>query len=216
MAYSDTKQRLQITFGKSGALKYTSNLDIAKVWERVLRRAELPILYSKGFNTRPRIQLATALPLGFSSECEILDVSLREPVELDGLAERLLAVSPAGLSISQINDVPLQSPPLQTLVRSSKYRLRFEDGIDLALLQSRVEAILNADKLIRTDQNRGKKSVSDLRPLIIDLHIDDNGDLIAHLMTGSQGNFRPDELLQEMGLADHYVSIHRFWLHLDK
>ncbi len=62
-----TKQRLHITFGKFDALKYTSNLDIAKIWERVLRRANLPILYTQGFNTRPRLQPATALPLGITS-----------------------------------------------------------------------------------------------------------------------------------------------------
>ena len=56
---------------------YTSNLDVAKIWERVLRRADLPILYTQGFNTRPRIQLAMALPLGITSECELLDVALR-------------------------------------------------------------------------------------------------------------------------------------------
>jgi uncharacterized protein (DUF2344 family) len=57
-------QRLQITFGKFGALKYTGNLDVSKVWERVLRRAKLPLLYTQGFNTRPRIQLASMLPMG--------------------------------------------------------------------------------------------------------------------------------------------------------
>ena len=64
------KQRLYIRFGKFDALIYTSNLDVAKTWERVLRRANLPILYSQGFNTRPRIILASALPLGISSECK--------------------------------------------------------------------------------------------------------------------------------------------------
>src|SRR5215813_4393454 len=88
------KQRLHITFGKFDALIYTSNLDVAKLWERVLRRANLPILYSEGFNPRPRLALASALPLGISSECEILDVSFKEIISLDGLAERIAATSP--------------------------------------------------------------------------------------------------------------------------
>ena len=99
MSENPTKQRLRIVFGKFGALKYTSNLDVAKIWERVLRRADLPLLYSQGFNTRPRLQLATALPLGITSECELLDVSLREEISLEGIREALLAVSPEGLRI---------------------------------------------------------------------------------------------------------------------
>ena len=60
---------------------------------------------------------------------------------------------------------------------------------------------------------RKKRSVLDLRPLIIDLYIDDNNDLIAHLSVGDRGNMRPDELLAHMELADEYVSVHRFRLH---
>ena len=101
---SPVAQRLRITFGKSGSLKYTSNFDVAKIWERVLRRADLPILYTKGFNTRPRIQLAMPLPLGISSECEILDISLRECIQFEEseLRQELLAVAPPGLSIESI------------------------------------------------------------------------------------------------------------------
>ena len=95
---SPVAQRLRVTFGKTGPLKYTSNLDTAKIWERVLRRADLPILYTKGFNMRPRISLAMPLPLGISSECEILEISLRERIECREaeLKARLLSVSPHG------------------------------------------------------------------------------------------------------------------------
>src|SRR5215831_6139020 len=117
------KQRLYITFGKFDSLIYTSNLDVAKLWERVLRRANLPILYSEGFNPRPRLALASALPLGISSECEILDVSLREAISLEGLAERILASSPSGLRIFEIREVPVRSSALQTLVRRAEYRI---------------------------------------------------------------------------------------------
>src|SRR5688572_22990392 len=123
------KQRLHIVFGKFDALIYTGNLDMAKLWERVLRRAQLPILYSEGFNPRPRIALASALPLGISSECEILDVSLRESIPLDGLADQLTATSPDGLRIYEICEVPVRSPSLQTRVRSAEYRIRLDDSI---------------------------------------------------------------------------------------
>ena len=110
---SPVVQRLRITFGKAGPLRYTSNLDVAKIWERVLRRADLPILYTQGFNTRPRIRLAMPLPLGISSECEILDISLRQRIDLDeaALMDQLLAVSPPGLTITSIVEVDPARPP---------------------------------------------------------------------------------------------------------
>jgi len=208
------KQRLHITFGKFDALVYTSNLDVAKLWERVLRRAGLPILYSEGFNPRPRIALASALPLGISSECEILDVSLREAIPLTGLQERLTAASPAGLRVYSILEVPARSPALQTLVRSSEYRIYLDDGVDRGMVQERTVALLNASTVEQQRERKGKIVSVNVRPLIYALHLEDN-DLIAHLAVGEQGNMRPDELMEAMGLQDAYLSIHRFHLHLE-
>lgn len=207
------KQRLQITFGKFDALRYTGNLDVAKLWERVLRRANVPILYSQGFNPRPRIQLATALPLGMTSACEILDVSLRELIPLDNLAERLEATSPAGLKIYAIQDVPVRSPTLQALVRSAEYRIHFEDGMDRAILDEKIKAIMGADEVALIKEKKGSETTVNIRPMIYELTVNPDGELLVHLATGDQGNLRPDDLLVAMGLQDEFASIHRYALH---
>lgn len=209
------KQRLYIQFGKHDALIYTSNLDVAKTWERVLRRADLPILYSQGFNTRPRIALASALPLGISSECEILDVSMREPISIEGLAERIQATSPSGLRIYKIYEVPPRSASLTPRVRSSEYRIHFEDAVDTVDLQARVDKLMGSDTLNKQKEVKGKKVDVNVRSLVYDLRIDANGDLLAHLAVGDRGNVRPQEILTEMGLGDAVVSMHRYQLHID-
>ncbi|MGF1504453.1 MAG: TIGR03936 family radical SAM-associated protein [Anaerolineae bacterium] len=68
------RARYRIRFGKQDDLRYTGNLDIARIWERTLRRAGAPGVYSNGYNPRPKLQIAAALPLGYSSVCEIVDV----------------------------------------------------------------------------------------------------------------------------------------------
>jgi radical SAM-linked protein len=215
------KHRLNITFGKFGALKYTGSVDISKVWERVLRRADLPILYTQGFNTRPRIQLAATLPIGISSECEIIDVSLREQLStLDGLLDTIAAVSPQGLTLHGVESVDVNGPALQTLVRSAQYRIHAEDEIEPDRLGEIVQQTLDAERILKVTERKRKgkkarKSSVDMRPMIHDLHIDDRGDLIAHLATGERGNLQPFDLLEQMGLKDVYFSIHRFALHFD-
>lgn len=212
---SPVKQRLRITFGKLGTLKYTSNLDIAKIWERALRRADLPILYTQGFNTRPRIQLAMPLPLGITSECEILDAALRERIDFQEaeLIERLLQVAPRGLTIHAIAEVEVRAATMQSLVLSAEYRIRFEDGIDAAMLRARIDDLLNRESIIVEKVRKRRRSVMDLRPLILELYIDEANDLIAHLSVGDRGNMRPDQLIEQMGLADEYFSAHRRKLH---
>ncbi len=209
------QQRLRITFGKSGALKYTSNLDVAKIWERVLRRADLPILYTQGFNTRPRIQLAMALPLGITSECELLDVALREEIEFDEtkLIEQLLAVSPQGLTISKIEQVDPHASAMQNLIESAEYQVHFVDVVDADELQAKVNEILATDRIIMTQQGKRRKTVYDMRPLIFDLKVDEDNDLLMHLAVGERGNLRPNILLEYMKLQNYHHTIHRFALH---
>lgn len=215
MEQTPTKQRIHITFGKFDALKYTSNLDIAKIWERVLRRAKLPILYTKGFNTRPRIQLATALPLGITSECEIIDVALREIIPLEGIIERILAVSPTGLKIYTIQNASVESSALQTLVRSAEYRVKFVDEFDSDTLQQKINALLAQDRIIKVHIRKRRKHITDLRPMIHELKLDENQHLIAHLATGGQGNVRLEDIIEELGMQDIHYNAHRYHLHVE-
>lgn len=209
------RQRLHIHFGKFDALIYTGNLDMAKLWERVLRRAQLPILYSEGFNPRPRIALASALPLGISSECEIIDVSLREIISLEGLAEKLSETSPSGLRIYEIHEVPVRSPTLQTRVRSAEYRIRLDETVNRVQVSEQLQEIIHATALLQPRDRKGKVIQVDVRPLIYDVRVDEQGDVIAHLAVGDQGNLRPDEILTMLGLEEQYLGIHRYKLDID-
>lgn len=210
-----TQQRLAIRFGKSGPLKYTSSLDLAKIWERVLRRADIPIQYSQGFNTRPRMALASALPLGVTSECELLDVSLRAPAAPDTLVDRLAAVSPEGLRIYDIYEMPLSAPALQPLVRSAEYQVRFSSGAVPDALRARVAALLSTEALVQLSEHKGRVRSADLRPLIYELAVDEHNTLLAHIAAGEQGNLRVRDLLLELGVHDQPHSVHRLRLHLE-
>ena len=73
--------RYRITFSKTGTLRYIGHLDLHKIWERTLRRAGLPLAYSQGFHPSPKIQLASALPLGFLGRAEVVDIWLNDSGE---------------------------------------------------------------------------------------------------------------------------------------
>ncbi len=218
---TEAAQRLRITFGKRGALQYTGNLDIAKIWERALRRAGLPVLYSRGFTSRPRLQFATATPLGITSECELLDVWLREAVSPEEVPPRLRAVSPADLEIHGARAVPVRSPSLPTLVCAAEYRVHFPDGLPAGALAERVVALLTAEVLPLRQEKKKKRgtvqiSERDARPLLLELSADGDDTLRAHLATGERGNLRLRDLLQLLGLSDEFHQSHRLALILDE
>ena len=215
---SKAAQRLRITFAKRGALQYTGNLDTAKIWERLLRRAEVPVLYSQGFTPRPRLQFATATPLGITSDCELLDVWLREEIDTQALPARLLPVSPSDLEIISAAVVPVASPSLPTLVRASEYRIRFPDGLPPGELLKRVAQIDSAETLILRQERKKRGSTQiterDVRPLLLAIAAEGDAALRARLATGEQGNLRPRDLLQLLGLGEEFQQTHRISLEL--
>lgn len=195
--------RVRITFGKLDALRFIGHLDLAKTWERVLRRARVPLVYSQGFNPQPKMQLAAALPLGISSECELLDIWLLERVDLAALPARLEAVSPAGLKVVHVEEVPPKGPALQTLLMRAEYRIMVDEVAPDAL-QDRVRTFLAREQVMV--EKRGKQV--DLRPLVHSLEAS-GAELLAGLVIGSQGNARPDDLLDALGLSFELARCHR-------
>ncbi len=91
---------VRITFSKQGRARYISHLDLNRTMIRALRRAELPIWYTEGFNKHPYVTFAAPLSLGFEGERETMDVRLNEEYDMGELVRRLDAVMPEGLHIT--------------------------------------------------------------------------------------------------------------------
>src|SRR4030042_5774010 len=131
--------RIRINFSKLEAMRYTGHLDLFRSWERTFRRSGLPLAYSLGFHPQPRLNLACALPLGFTSECEILDAWLECTLPLSEIQPALEPVLPPGLTILEMDFVDDHAPALQTQVISAVYMITFLD--DIPVLDERIARI---------------------------------------------------------------------------
>ncbi|SVD14292.1 uncharacterized protein METZ01_LOCUS367146, partial [marine metagenome] len=118
--------RIRITFSKYGKARWIGNLDLHRTWARILRRAGVPIAYSQGFNPQPKMQLASALPLGIVSICEILDIWVIEPISNDRLKNDLAISLPSGIEIIQIVETDLNEKSLQSRLRAAEYVIELE------------------------------------------------------------------------------------------
>ncbi len=199
-----TNTRYRITFGKGRELRFTGHLDLHHAWERTFRRAKLSLAYSEGFSPRPKINIGAALPLGCTSEADLVDVELDQELETVQLIEALGAAAPPGLTISEIAKIPDGSPKLQKLIESSEYLIPIPSE-DTEALQARIEAMLSSEKLPRV--RRGKKY--DLRPLIEDLSLAEPSELRLRLAARSGATGRPDEVLHALELDPTPLVPHR-------
>ncbi len=202
--------RLRITFAKQGPLRYTGHLDLHRIWERTLRRAGLPLAYSQGFHPQPRIQIASALPLGFTSRAEIVDIFLTQSIPIEGLRETIQAVAPPGLEILKIEEVAANAPALQTQLRAAEYAITLPKPASDSHteLPRRIAAVLEAPALPR--QRRGKEY--DLRPLIEELRLLEDGRLFMRLSAREGATGRPEEVLAELGIPWEETHIERLRL----
>ncbi len=207
--------RLRVTFSKGGMLTYTSHLDLARAWERALRRARLPLAYSGGFNPRPKLQLAAALPLGHTGGAELLDVWLEEPLPVENFARALAPVLPDGLLVSQIRQVVLKEPSLPAQVVAAEYRVTVEGwGEPAEAVQARIEQVMAATELAH--ERRGRQY--DLRPLIERLWLEQAGDgevvLGMQLAARPGATARPEAVLEVLGMGEAFARHHRRLLRL--
>ena len=207
------KQRLRITFAKERSLKYISHLDLSRTWERVFRRAGLPLAYSQGFNPRPRFQIAAALPVGVTGQAELLDAWLLEGLAPTQTLSRLHDTVPEGLRVRDVQEVDLRAPSLQSLMREATYRAVIQSQEPVEAVRTRVQALLDAPTVLRRRQHKGKEQVYDLGPLIHSLEVK-GGDAHERIMTmrlqaSPQGAGRPDEVLDALGLSLAPHSIER-------
>ena len=207
-------QRLRLTFSKLGPTRFIGHLDLSRTLERSFNRARIPIAYSQGFNRRPRMSLAAALPLGFTSEYELADIWLAEEMEpVDVQREMMRKIAP-GISVIHIKSVPLSDPSLQSAVTSATYLVSLQDGTNRVEVQEDVERILDANSLLQ-QRKRGKSKVKefDLRPLIIDLKVNEEAAdpvrIFMELCLGPSKSGRPDDVLAALSLDPYAAHIHR-------
>lgn len=201
--------RTRITFSKQGALRYTGHLDLHTLLERAARRAQLPLAYSQGFHPTPKIQLASALPLGFSSRAEMMDIWLTADCETSNLRDELQATLPRDIQILDIQIVDDRAPALQTQLIAAEYEATIPDE-HASNLTSRLAALSDASSLPR--ERRGK--TYDLRPLIESLETapaDSSGKtrLFMRLAAREGATGRPEEVLSALGIPPEDVRVER-------
>jgi len=206
------EQRLRLTFRKFGPTRYIGHLDLARTLERSLNRAQIPMAYTQGFNRRPRMQMATALPLGYTSEHELADIWLTEKMEPEAARQQLMAKMAPGIDIYGMEEVPFAEPALQTQTVSSHYVAAILEPVETAVLQTHIDALLASDSHARDRATGKKRKPYDLRPLILDLALDESGDAVQikmHLTLEPSMTGRPDEVLLALELDPLAARIHR-------
>jgi radical SAM-linked protein len=194
-----TANKVRLRFAKRGDLRLVSHHDLLRCLERTLRRAEIPMALSRGFNPRPKIVFALALALGIEGRGEVVELELAEPLAPAEVLRRLSSASPAGLDWLDAEAVaPGRPAPRAEAVR---YLLEVPEGRRDAT-RERLDALLASVEWPYTRQREDHTVALDLRPFVLEAALDPSGVLRFRLKMAPSGSARPEELIDALGLSD--------------
>ena len=198
--------RIRVKFAKTEPMRYTSHLDLYRAWERLLRRAGVQLVFSQGYNPRPKLQLAAPLALGITSQTEIIDFWIvNQQIDLTQLKSKLLAEQPPGIEIQELEFIDPSAPALQKKVAAANYRVKLLDPVQN--LDQKIATLLDSESLLR--EKRGK--TYDLRSLIKELNLEgEQSHQLQMLLNAQEGSTgRPEEVLRALDIPPENSHIER-------
>lgn len=205
------EQLVRVKYCKNGPIKYISHLNLAQVITRALRRADIPVVKSEGFNPRFRISFGPPLPLGISSKSEYLDIRLKEEIKTEELVEKLNWVLPQGLKILRAKIIPSSIGSLVKIIDKASYiiTLKIKEVLldsavknqenELKELEQKVEKnnkrFLSLGEITVEKQTKNGIKRVDIKPSILDIKVQKFKipilKLSLEIRIGQQGNLNP-------------------------
>lgn len=181
-----------IRYSRSESVKYVSHLDFVRVFGRAMRRAQLPIAYSEGFNPHPLLTFALPLSVGYTSRCELLEIVLSEPVSTDIIAEKLNEVLPEGIRVDSVHEGRSHMKKLDIAC----YHVFPEN------MPESVDAFFALSEILVDKKTKSGIKETDIRPDIKELK--PAGEKIEMVLAaGSRANLKPETVIQAM---NKYIS----------
>jgi radical SAM-linked protein len=157
--------RVRLRFAKRGRLRFTSHRDVARAFERAIRRAGIPMAYSSGFTAHPRISWAGAAPTGAASEAEYVELALAQQRDADQLGRDLDAALPPGIDVLDAVAASA-SGKLPERIDASMWEIALH-GIDDAGLAPAVDGLLASEQAsVERLTKEGRRSI-DVRAALV-------------------------------------------------
>lgn len=203
-----------------------SHLDLMHTWERVIRRSQLPLGFSQGFNPHPKMNFASACAVGTTSDGEYMDIELTRDMPLEKVKEALDRAMPPAFEVTQMKVVEGKVPSLMSIMERASYRLRLEfvDDVTQEQLDTAIEEFFKREEItvFRYKKNSKDKKPVNIRPGVFEIRMEAEGKYaVLHILvqTGNDFNVRPEEVaygLMSAGMPAvlNVVRIHRNGLYL--
>ena len=205
-----------ISFEKGEACRWLGHLDILRTFERAIRRAELPITFSTGFNPRERLAFANALSVGVTGAAELATIELTEAVDPSRIVQGLNEKLPPGIRMVSAVEIP-ETGSRDLLNSYDRAELLVtcacEPDTTLEAARQAADGLLSRREIVIEREREGRKKRMDIRPLIHSIEaLEHNGDRITFRMIlalGAEGTAKPAEIVGLMAESLSGLAVRR-------
>ncbi len=193
--------KYRLRFSKYDLIRFIGHLDLMRVFQRAIRRANLPIAYSQGFNPHQILSFALPLSLGMTSQGEYIDLEMKELIDPTEITVALNKTLPEGLRI--ISTITLQPnyPSAMAQVEGAQYKVKLEPFVQLLDLSLLIDQFLQQQELWIEKKTKKQQKLVNIRE---DIHhielVRENTEtfLLIMLSAGSKQNLKPELVMQSM------------------
>jgi radical SAM family uncharacterized protein/radical SAM-linked protein len=189
------RYRCRARFEKSGRMRFLGHLDLTRLLLRALRRAGVPLVYSRGFNPKPKVGFSPALSVGIASEGEYLDFESRERLDPEPVLCRVNATLPRGVRFIALREIRRDLPALGDAIVAARYRSTAAESVDVGQALARFEAV--GPQVVERSRPGGRSRVFRVDHEVLNLEPGGENTLRFTLSVSSNAaSMRPDEVLR--------------------
>jgi len=190
------RYRYRVRFTKYGRLRFLGHLDLMRLWMRGLRRAGIPLVYSQGFNPKPKVSFGPALPVGLFSEGEYFDFETYRRLDPDEAVAAIDAALPRGIRVLAAREIRRGTPALSEIVSAARYRVVDVEG---AGASGALATFASDAPLAVVRERKGRTVAFDVRAEVLDLTAVDDATLRMTLAVRPGGaSIKPSEVLHAL------------------
>ncbi len=199
-AFTPPKERIiyRVKFTKGEEVKYIGHLDVMRIFQRAIKRAELPIAYSQGFNPHQLLSFASPLTLGTTSCGEYGDFEFREKVDTEDIKNRFNAVLPFGVKVVDVVLLKNGTEKAMASIAAATYEAVLDDRVTPKMIEENLSGYLAQNEIMVMKKTKNNFKETNIREDIFEIkNISDENTpkLFMFLAAGSKRNLKPENVV---------------------
>ena len=173
--------KLRLLFIKEAQASYISHLDLMRTFQRAFPRTELDIKHTQGYHPHPILSIVLPLPVGQSSDCELLDFEVTQDTDGSGIAEKLNTGMPSGLRV--LDCYPAVRPIRDLAYLRADVTFEYDNGVP-ADAAARITELLRRPELVIQKRTKRKELADvDIAPMIQDVSFTEGEGVVTGTVT---------------------------------